>query len=227
MAAPTRRRKTGEPAAPKAVGYVRVSTQDQAREGWSLDAQRRRITAFCEAKGWPLVEVYADEGVSAAKYRPGWERLFIEALANGVTHVVALKLDRVGRNAKQLLDAYDALERKGVALVFIEDSIDTSTPAGRFMRTVLAAVAEFERDLASERTKDGLAEARAQGKTLGRPALVPEDVEALILRYNQAGMTLRATAQRLNDDGVPTVRGNPWHPASVDRVLKRAERQGQ
>lgn len=221
------RRRSSEPAEAlrKAVGYVRVSTADQAREGWSLDAQRRRIAAFCEAKGWPLAEIYADEGISAAKHRPAWERLFIDVLADGVTHVVALKLDRVGRNAKQLLDAYDALERKGVALVFIEDSIDTSTPAGRLMRTVLAAVAEFERDLASERTKAGLAEAVAQGKQLGRPALVSGDVEVLVLAYSQAGMTLRAIAARLNKDGVPTVRGNPWHFGSVDRVLKRAQRR--
>lgn len=222
-----RSRKPSDPAQPslaRAVGYVRVSTQDQAREGWSLDGQRRRIRAFCEAKGWPLVELYADEGISAAKTRPGWERLFADVLADGVTHVVALKLDRVGRNAKQLLDAYDTLERKGVALVFIEDSIDTSTPAGRLMRTVLAAIAEFERDLASERTRAGLAEAVAQGKRLGRPVLISDDVEALVLGHREQGLTLRAIAQRLNDDGVPTVQGRPWHPASVDRVLKRAQR---
>lgn len=218
-------RKGGAPG-PKAVGYIRVSTQDQAREGWSLDAQRRRIQAFCEAKGWPLDEVYADEGVSAVKHRPAWEKLLANVLADGVTHVVALKLDRFGRSALDLLETYKAFENKGVALVVVDDAIDTSTPAGRLMRTVLAAIAEFERDIISERTKAALVEAKAQGRQLGRPALVPDDVESLVLRYSQDGMTLRAITARLNEDGVPTVRGKPWHPASVDRVLKRARRRG-
>jgi DNA invertase Pin-like site-specific DNA recombinase len=214
-------RKSTAHGAPRAVGYVRVSTAEQAREGWSLDAQHRRVAAFCEAKGWPVARVYADEGVSALKHRPGWEQLLTDVLADGVTHVVALKLDRFGRSALDLLSTYDVLERKGVALVCIEDSIDTSTPAGRLMRTVLAAVAEFERDLISERTRAGLAEARAQGKRLGGPVLITDDAEARVAELHRAGLSLRQIAAQLNQEGVPTVKGGPWHHASIDRVLRR------
>jgi DNA invertase Pin-like site-specific DNA recombinase len=217
-------RRTATSAGPKAVGYVRVSTQDQAREGWSLDAQRRRIEAYCVAKGWPLVKVYADEGVSAVKHRPQWEQLRTDVLANGITHVVAMKLDRFGRSAVDLLNTYDVLERKGVALVCVEDSIDTSTPAGRLMRTVLAAVAEFERDVISQRTKDGLAEARAQGKVLGAPVLIADAVERRIRELRAQGMTVRAIAEQLTAEGVPTVKGGPWNAGSVYRVLQRLER---
>lgn len=211
----------------KAVGYVRVSTQDQAREGWSLDAQRRRIAAYCEAKGWPLERIYADEGVSAVKHRPQWEQLLTDVLADGVTHVVALKLDRFGRSAFDLLGTYDMFERKDVALVCIEDNIDTSTPAGRLMRTVLAAIAEFERDLISQRTKIGLEEARAKAAErgevlrLGSPVLIAEDVEQRIVAMRRDGMTMRAIAAQLTDEGVPTVKGGPWNLGTVDRVLKR------
>lgn len=222
----TARTRKPEPTAVVAVGYVRVSTAEQATTGWSLDAQRRRVEAYCEAKGWPVAAIYADEGVSAVKHRPAWEQLLTDVLADGVTHVVGLKLDRFGRSAKQLLDMYEAFEAKGVALVCIEDNIDTSTPVGRLMRTVLAAVAEFERDLISERTKNGLAEARIhlakQGKRLGRPAAVPDEVVARIRSEHAAGVSLGAIARALSDEGVPTAHGGArWYPSTVRAVLAR------
>lgn len=203
----------------RAVGYVRVSTLDQAREGRSLDAQRTRIEAYCVARGWDLVAVYADEGVSATKDRPEFERMRDEVLADGVSHIVALKLDRLGRRAKDLLDLYDAMERKGVALVCIEDSIDTATPAGRLMRTVLAAVAEFERDTISERTKIGLEEARRQGKRLGKEPTIPPDVRARIAALRAEGLGARRIANLLNAEGVPTVKGGPWNIGTIQRVI--------
>lgn len=221
---PRTKRSSTSHGAPRAVGYVRVSTAEQAREGWSLDAQHRRVAAYCEAKSWPLAHVYEDAGVSALKHRPGWERLLTDVLADGVTHVVALKLDRFGRSALDLLSTYDVLERKGVALVCIEDSIDTSTPAGRLMRTVLAAVAEFERDLISERTRAGLAEARAQNKRLGRPAVLGETVVDRIRAEKAAGTSLAAIARQLNDEQVPTAHGGAkWWPSTIRDVLRRQD----
>jgi DNA invertase Pin-like site-specific DNA recombinase len=217
-------RKTTKPVPGKAVGYVRVSTTEQASEGHSLGAQRRRIEAYCQARGWDLVKVYADEGMSAAKDRPAFDRMVADVLADGVSHIVSLKLDRLGRRAKDLLDLYDSMESKGVALVCIEDSIDTSTPVGRLMRTVLAAIAEFERDTISERTKIGMTEAVRQGVRMGRPAVLDEDVVGrIVTEYRKGkGMSLSAIARQLNDDGVPTAMGGAkWHASTVRSVLVR------
>lgn len=218
------RRTKQQPVPGRAVGYVRVSTLDQAREGWSLPAQRRRIAAYCAAKGWELVETYADEGVSAQAERPEFDRMVAEVLADGVSHVVALKLDRLGRSAVGLLNLYDALERKGLSLVTIEDGIDTSTPMGRFLRTVLAAVAELERDTISERTKIGMAEAKRQGKRMGRPPALDEDTVARIVAEHRGGTSLSAIAAGLNDEGVPTAMGGAkWHASTVRSVLVRVD----
>ncbi len=119
---------------PKAVAYVRVSTADQAREGWSLAVQRQRVRAYCEARGWRLSRVYADEGISSAARRPAFEEMVDDVLADGVNAIVAMKLDRLGRSAAGLLSLYERLERKGVRIVTIEDGIDTSTANGRLMR---------------------------------------------------------------------------------------------
>jgi DNA invertase Pin-like site-specific DNA recombinase len=96
-------------------------------------------------------------------------RMIEDVLGDGIQYIVVKRLDRFGRKAGELLTLLDALERKGVAVVSIDDNIDTSTPSGRLLRTILAGVAEFERDLIRERTKAGLAVARAKGKWVGRP----------------------------------------------------------
>ncbi|MFN2641638.1 MAG: recombinase family protein [Actinomycetota bacterium] len=217
----------------KAVAYVRVSTSEQAQEGWSLGAQRKRVKAYCEARGWKLAKVYADEGVSAkgGTKRPEFERMVREVLADGVGIIVALKLDRLGRSAKGLLDLYDRLERKGVAIVTIDDGIDTSTAHGRFFRTVLAGVAEFERDLIAQRTRTGVRAAMEAGKRVGRApygyhvsdgVLVPhsgeQDVAARIRALSRDGMSLAGIATALNAEGIPS-RAGRWHATSVARIV--------
>jgi site-specific DNA recombinase len=155
---------------PKAVGYVRVSKETP--DGYSIEAQRQAIEAYCKARGWDLVEVYPDDGVSGAIRpgdRPGMAKMLQDVLADGISYIVVKRLDRFGRKAGELLSLLDALEQKGVAVVSIDDNIDTSTAAGRLLRTILAGVAEFERDLIRERTRAGLAVARQAGKWVGRP----------------------------------------------------------
>jgi site-specific DNA recombinase len=155
---------------PRAVGYARLS-KDGDKEHYSIEAQRQAIEAYCKARGWDLVKVYVDDGVSGAVHpseRPAMKRMIQDVLADGIQYIVVKRLDRFGRKAGELLSLLDALERKGVAVVSIDDNIDTSTPSGRLLRTILAGVAEFERDLIRERTKAGLAIARQKGKYLGR-----------------------------------------------------------
>jgi DNA invertase Pin-like site-specific DNA recombinase len=156
---------------PKAVGYARLS-KDGDREHYSIEAQCQAIESYCQARGWLLVRIYKDRGVSGAirpTDRPEMARMIEDVLGDGIQYIVVKRLDRFGRKAGELLTLLDALERKGVAVVSIDDNIDTSTPSGRLLRTILAGVAEFERDLIRERTKAGLAVARAKGKWVGRP----------------------------------------------------------
>ena len=215
---------------PKAVAYVRVSTADQAREGWSLTVQRKRVHAYCEARGWRLSRVYADEGVSSAARRPAFEEMVDDVLADGVDVIVAMKLDRLGRSATGLLSLYERLERKGVRIVTIEDGIDTSTANGRLMRTILAALAEWERDVIRDRTRTGVRAAMEDGRRVGQPPygytvrdgrLVKHPDEQKILgrirSRHAAGASLVTIAQELNDAGIPPRRGR-WHPTTVSRA---------
>lgn len=220
----------------KAVGYVRVSTLDQAREGWSLSAQRRRIRDYCAARGWKLVRIYADEGLSGAngKTRPAFEEMVADVLADGISYVVALKLDRLGRSAAQLLNLYERLERKGTALVCVEDSIDTSNPQGRLLRTVLSGVAEFERDIIAQRTRNGLEAARQAGKRLGAVPfgwsldeagrLVRDEHEQSAIelaRKLRRRQSLRAIADALSAEGFTPKRGGRWQATQVARIVAR------
>jgi site-specific DNA recombinase len=161
---------TNSETRPRAVGYVRISKENP--EGHSLQAQRQAIEAYCKARGWELVRVYEDDGVSGAvapNERPALAELERDVLGDGIQYVVVWRLDRLGRKAGELLAFLDRLEKKGVAFVSIDDAIDTSKPEGRLLRTILAGVAEFERELIRQRTRRGLAVAREKGKWVGRP----------------------------------------------------------
>jgi site-specific DNA recombinase len=155
----------------KAAGYVRVSTEEQRDEGYSLSAQRMQVKALCDSKGWELVKVYADEGKSGKNVsgRPALQELLDAVKAHQYDVVVICKLDRLGRNTRQILAIVeDNFTKNGVRLVSIAEGLDPTTPAGGLMLTMLAGLAEFERKQIGERTRSGMAEARKQGKHTGR-----------------------------------------------------------
>jgi DNA invertase Pin-like site-specific DNA recombinase len=132
----------------RAAGYVRVSTTGQV-EGESLATQRERIATFCRAHGYELTRIYADEGVSGASTKKPSEflRLLEDAKAGLFHRQVVCDLSRFGRNLKELLDNYDRLEASNIKLVFLKESVDTSTPHGRLFRNLLASFAEYEREV--------------------------------------------------------------------------------
>jgi site-specific DNA recombinase len=154
----------------KAVGYVRVSTNEQATEGASLDVQESRIRSYCEARGWELARLYRDEGLSGKNLdRPGIQALLSDLTGNGVTVVVVLKLDRLTRSVRDLGTLIeDLFRRNGVELASVEESLDSSNANGRMVVNLLGTVGQWEREVIGERTKSTLDYKRSRGEWCGR-----------------------------------------------------------
>jgi site-specific DNA recombinase len=218
-----------------AAGYCRVSTTEQAEGGTSLDYQEEAIRAYCQAHGWALTDMCIDAGVSAKSLdRPALARLRAGAAAGDFQRIVFLKLDRVARRTRDLLALAEELENAGVGMVSIRESIDTSTPSGRLFRTLLAAIAEFEREQILDRTISGKRERVKAGGHGGSPVpfgftrdgarYVPDELEApIVLRMFEAraaGSTLTAIADDMNRDGIVTHRGNRWYASTVRHVVE-------
>ena len=235
-------------ASKQAVGYIRVSTQEQAESGLGIEAQERAIRSYCEMRGFELTYLIRDEGVRAGKPlgdRHGGAKVQqVVGVRGGVLNVVALKLDRLFRNASDALHVVDMWESDGVALHLVDQggsAMDTSSAMGQFMFTVLAGVAEMERNLGRERTTAALGEKRAKGEKTGGtvpygfdavPArdgaigLVENAQEQAVInqmhRLRRDGLSLASVATRFNQDGVPTKTGASWHPETVRGILAKA-----
>lgn len=216
-----------------AIAYVRVSTEDQALYGASLDAQTERIRAYCTMAGLNLVGIVREEGVSAAKplaTRPGGQAL-LQTVGNGeALHVVALKLDRLFRDTADCLNQTRAWDKDGVALHLVDmggTTINTGSAMGRMFLTMCAGFAELERNLISERTKTALQYKKSQGAKLGGvregTTLADQDTIARIFELKAQGKTLRAIAAELTAEGRSTKRGGVWAPATVAKILAREE----
>jgi len=222
-----------------AVLYIRVSTDEQAKHGVSLDAQEARLRAYCTMRDLEVVGVIRDEGVSAFKHldkRPGGAELLRVIASGEAQHVVAFKLDRLFRNAADALATTEAWSRAGVALHLVDmggAAMDTTSATGRMMLTMLAGFAEFERALTVERTTTALAFKRDKREAYGATpygyarhgdALHADPDElatvARIRKWHAAGASLGAIARRLTAAGTPTKRGGQWYPATVRYLLR-------
>lgn len=202
----------------RTVGYARVSTDEQARSGVSLAAQEAAIAAECSRRGWHLVEVVADEGQGAGNLdRPGLRRA-LEAIAAGDAEaVMATKLDRLSRSVSDFACLLEWFTEADAALVALDLALDTSSPGGRLVANVFASVAEWERSIIASRTREGMAELRAQGRPLSGPSVSDRPgLAARIVAMRAEGLTLQAIADVLNAEGVPTLRGGAlWRPSAV------------
>lgn len=187
----------------EAIGYVRVSTEDQAREGVSLEAQREQVRAFCKARRWELVEVFADEGVSGKTLdRPGLQAA-LGAVGEGRAKVlVVTKLDRLSRSVRDILELVEEqFAHNGASLVSIADNLDATNAMGKFVLTILAGLAQMERELISERTRSALAHVKGTGRHLGAiPYGKKVDAEGRLVPDPEAQKALRR-ARRLRKRG--------------------------
>lgn len=177
--------------ASRAALYVRVSTDDQR-----VDLQRDEGTARIRARGWSLVETYADRGVSGTRAsRPALDRMLADARAGRFEVLVVWRCDRLFRSLPHMVATLAELNALGIDFVSVTETIDTSTPQGRLLFHLVSAFAQFERDVLVERTRAGLAAARRRGKRIGRPRRfvnVERGAELLASGYSQ-----RAAAREL------------------------------
>jgi len=173
--------------------YARVSTTNH---GQDVTLQTRELQQFAEARGWQTVGAYIDDGVSGAKdSRPELNRLMADAHKRCFEVVAVWRFDRFARSVSHLLRALETFSALGIAFVSLSEQMDTTTPTGKMVFTVLGAVAELERSLIAERVRAGLRNARAKGKTLGRPRMVMDN--ARIARLRAEGRTVREIADTL------------------------------
>jgi site-specific DNA recombinase len=204
------------------VGYIRVSTEDQAREGVSLAAQRAKIQAYAVVKDWTVLEVIQDDGVSAKTLnRPGLARLLTLVRSRQIDVVVVAKLDRLSRSVRDVYELVELFDKKGVALVSLQESLDATTATGRAMIGLLAVMSQLEREVIGERTRDAMQHLKAQGQVYSRPVFDDTGTLAQIHRMRAQGATLQEIADELTAAGVPTVRGGVWAAATIRGILRR------
>jgi DNA invertase Pin-like site-specific DNA recombinase len=205
------------------VGYARVSRG--AGSGRSIEAQRAAIGVECERRGWQLLRVETDQASGRESNRPGRTRALAACGAGEARALVVARLDRLARSLGEAARLLERAKREGWNLVALDLGLDLSTPHGERVANAFVSVAQWERRLISERTREALARTRAQGVKLGTPRTTPAPAVAKITKLRAQGLSLQAIADELNRLRVPTTRGGSrWRPSSVRSVLLRASR---
>jgi site-specific DNA recombinase len=221
----------------KAVGYVRVSTTEQAVEGISLDMQRAKIRAYAALEDLDLVEIVADEGISGCsiKGRPGIQKIIRMVESRNVDAVIVFKLDRLARNTIEALEISQLMDRKGAALHSITEKLDTKSAIGKFFFTLMASLAEMERGLISERIKAAMDRKREKnepcsnnppyGYRIVDNRLVPDPKEwaaiRRILQLHKYGITVYRITKVLAEEGVFNRRGKNFDKNQIRNIIFR------
>lgn len=220
----------------KAIGYIRVSTERQATEGVSLEAQQARIEQWCQANGYELVQIEVDAGISGKSMDT---RKGLQAALAGLKKDMVLvfySLSRLARSTKDALEIAERVSKKKASLVSLSEEVGGTTAAGRFTMQVMMVVSELERNLIAERTRSALQHKKHTGQKYcnqtpygfevieGRLIEVKAeaDVVAEIQQARASGKTLQSICDNLNDRGIPTKTGKQWQPATVHLLLKRS-----
>src|SRR2546425_2278829 len=195
--------------------YARVST---ANNGQDPTMQTRELKEYVERRGWQLAGEYVDVGISGSKEkRPELDRLMADAHRRRFDAVVVWRFDRFARSVSHLLRALETFKALGIEFVSFSEQVDTSTPTGKMVFTVLGAVAELERSLIVERVKAGLRNARAKGKRLGRPRKVVDAARIASLRASGASWrAIEAETGLCRETVRRAIRGWQTNPANQD-----------
>ena len=174
--------------------YARVST---AGKGQDVDMQLRDLHAYATSRGLSIFKEYVDDGISGRKdKRPALDELMNDARKRRFDAVLVWRFDRFARSTKHLVTALEGFRHLGIDFISFQENIDTSSPMGKAMFTIVSAIAELEADIIRERVVAGIANARAKGKRLGRPSADVDQEQ--VQRLRDGGLTIRAIADRLN-----------------------------
>ncbi|MFS0558189.1 recombinase family protein [Brevibacillus sp. 179-C9.3 HS] len=222
--------------------YCRVSTDEQAREGVSLEEQQERLQAYCRAMGWSdEVVLFVDDGFSAkSTERPQLQKLLKNITSGNVSKVMVTKLDRMSRRLLDLLQLIDLFQEYQVSFISISESFDTNTPSGRLTLQVLGAVAEFERERIRERVLDNMFHAANQGKWLTQSPygyrlenkeLVIDEKESKVVQrvyhlFLEKGLGFYSIAKILNEEGIPSKQKKEWSIRSIKLMLTNPAYKG-
>lgn len=206
-----------------AIVYARVSTEEQASKGASLDAQVVVLSQVAQLRGWNVVvmqEQASGKSISR-KMRPVLNEA-LDMLTAGTAHyLLAVRIDRISRSVEDFAGLMGRSRREGWAMVLSEMDLDTTTSQGEFMANVQVSVAQYERRLIGDRTREGLAQRKREGVKLGRRTELPIAVVHRIKTERRDGARLTAIANGLTEDGTPTAQGGArWYPATVKKILE-------
>jgi site-specific DNA recombinase len=222
------------------IGYVRVSTEEQAQTGVSLDAQRDKISMFVKLHGLDLVGMASDEGVSAGSLdRPALTEALASLDAREACGLIVAKLDRLTRNVRDLGNLIDRYFGANVGhnLVSVDGSIDTRSASGRMVLNVLTSTSQWELETIRERTQAAMDHKRSKGEVIGTVpygftrepgsnrlvfSLEENETIEVIHKLHVLGLSLRTIAAHLTGLGRPTKRGRPWAASTIRELLKRA-----
>jgi len=232
------------------IGYIRVSTDEQAEHGVSLAAQRRKIRAQCEAQGYELVRIESDEGVSGTvppSQRPALSQALASIESGEADGLCCIKLDRLSRRTRDILELADDADRNGWRLDVIQERLDTGSPVGKFTLTILAGLAELERDQIALRTQDAVDHVAKEGRARSRytpygfrnqdgdfvtlrgdkrPLVAHvEEQKAIrkLQRLQNQGVSVRAAVRKMAKTKNPRT-DRTWSASTVQSIYKRLDR---
>ena len=205
-----------------AITYSRVSTGRQAESGISLDDQDQATKEAITRAGWQLGQQFVDAGKSAKSITGRPElKAALAMLASGQAQVlVVAKLDRLTRSTVGLCEIMNQAQKQGWALVVLDLGVDTSTPTGELLASVVGTVAHYERRLIGERARMTHANRKAKGLRAGAKPLLPQSLRLEIAAKVASGETLAAIAEALNKANTPTAKGGRWYPSTVAHVAR-------
>ena len=222
-----------------AIGYIRVSTANQADNGVSLEAQANKIRAYCELHDLTLIEIIEDAGLSGKTIagRPGMQHVIELVKAHKVSDVIIFKLDRLARNVREANEIADLMAKKGVNLHSISEKIDTGSATGKLFFNILAAMGQWEREIISERTVMALQTLKSNNRRVSGRApfgysfqndgtlAVNADEQKVITRIRElrsAGFTIMAIRSQLTADGFLNRNGREFGRNEIWTITKKA-----
>lgn len=210
----------------KAMGYTRVSTEEQGDSKAGLEAQEETIRAEAKLRGHELIEIRSDVASgSSLRKRDNLGETLRDMAAGKADILVVAKLDRLSRSVLDFANIMETANKEGWALSVIDLGVDTSSTNGKLMMHLMIALAQWEREIIGDRTRDALRAVRARGVHVGRKSGVDESTLRLIGMLRRTGMSWQKIANTLEDEGIKTGQGGQWHATTVRRLYLQHEKK--